>query len=85
MNGGGGLIEKAGYFPPVKWTDPEEDESDEETYVGVDVAEDDSQAKWKWRRRSQNRARKVLDELGASLLVVGIPAVLYYFFLIKNG
>ena len=82
----GPLIEKAGYFPQVKWTDPADDESDEESNVGGDASlQDDSQAKWKWRRRTPVRARRALDEYGVSLLVVAVPVLLYYLFLIRNG
>ena len=83
---GGPLIEKAGYFPQVQWTDPGDGDSDEESNVGGDGNFiDDSQAKWKWRRRTPGRVRKALDEFGGSLLVVGLPAMLWYGFLIRNG
>ena len=80
----GPLIEKAGYFPQVKWIDPADEESDEESHVGK-IAEEDSQAKTKWRRRAPRTAKKVFVEFGASLLVVGVPSMLWYFFLIRNG
>ena len=83
---GGALIDKAGYFPQVRWTDPSDVDSDEESNVGTDVGwSDDSQAKWKWRRRTPGRARKALDEFGKSLLVVGVPGAVWYFYLIRNG
>ena len=82
----GALIDKAGYFPQVRWTDPSDVDSDEESHVESDVGwTDDSQAKWKWRRRTPGRARKVLDEFGKSLLFVGVPGALWYFYLIRNG
>lgn len=84
------LIEKAGYFPAVRWHDPSDaDESDEESHVGTealsDVGDDDSQAKWKWRRRTPGKARQALGEFGGSLVVVGVPALLWYAVLVKNG
>jgi hypothetical protein len=82
----GPLIDKAGYFPQVRWTDPSDVDSDEESHIGSDVGwTDDSQAKWKWRRRTPGRARKVLDEFGKSLLFVGVPGALWYVYLIRNG
>ena len=82
----GTLIDKAGFFPQVKWTDPTDEDSDEESNLGGDGNYiEDSQAKWKWRRRTPGPARKVLDEFGMSLIVVGLPGVLWYFYLIKNG
>ncbi|KAK4549989.1 hypothetical protein LTR36_002956 [Oleoguttula mirabilis] len=83
----GPLIEKAGYYPQVRWTDPD-DESDEEKSVGVggDGAEDeDSQAKWKKKLRTTGRVRRVLEEFAVSVLLVGTPVVLFYAWLIKNG
>ena len=86
------LIEKAGYFPSVRWHDPSDaDDSDEESHVGTEALsdvgadDDDSQAKWKWRRRTPGKARRVLDEFAASLGVVGVPALLWYAFLLRNG
>ena len=94
----GPLVDRAGFYPDVKWTDPNEKDTgesgDEESgrgvgwdRVGVDV--DDSQAKWKWRRRTRRmprgRVRKVLDEFGLSLIVVGLPGAVWYFYLVGNG
>ena len=88
------LIDRAGYFPAVRWHDPSDaDDSDEESHVGAealsergdDAEDDDSQAKWKWRRRTPGRARRALTKFGESLLVVGVPAMLWYAVLIKNG
>lgn len=83
----GPLIDKAGYFPQVRWTDPSDVDSDEESYFGSDVGwtDDDSQAKWKWRRRTPGRARTVFNEFGRSLLFVGVPGALWYLYLIKSG
>ncbi|TKA21927.1 hypothetical protein B0A50_08575 [Salinomyces thailandicus] len=83
----GTLIEKAGYYPPVRWSDPA-DESDEEKSVGIagdGEYEEDSQAKWKRRRRTPGRAWRVFEELIVSLLFVAVPGGLYYLWLIKNG
>ncbi|CAK4030752.1 Cell division control 1 [Lecanosticta acicola] len=77
----GPLIERAGYYPPVKWQDP--NESDEESHLGDD--EQDSQAKWKKRRRPRSKARIALDEFIASVAFVAIPSGLFYGFLIRNG
>lgn len=82
----GPLIDKAGYFPQVRWTDPSDADSDDESHVGSDVGwTDDSQAKWKWRRRTPGRARRALDEFGRSLMFVGVPGAVWYFYLIRNG
>lgn len=84
----GPLIDKAGFYPQVKWIDPaDEDDSDEESNVGTDAgwAADDSQAKWKWRRRTPGRARKVLEEFAFSLFVVAVPGGLWYFYLVSYG
>ena len=88
--GGGGLIDKAGYFPQVKWMDPADDEdSDEESHLGGEMShEDDSQAKWKWRRRTPHqpgKVRRVLEEFAVSLAIVAVPGGLWYVFLVKNG
>ncbi|KAK5172179.1 uncharacterized protein LTR77_003817 [Saxophila tyrrhenica] len=92
----GGLIDKAGFFPAVKWIDPADEESDEESIVGVDGVdgageEDDSQAKWKWRQRTRTpwgwkeRVRRVGWEFGLDLVVVVVPAGGWYFWLIGRG
>ncbi|KAK5120398.1 hypothetical protein LTR85_006337 [Meristemomyces frigidus] len=81
------LIEKAGYYPQVRWTNPDDD-SDEEKSVGVggdDADDEDSQAKWKRRPREIGRARRVLEEFVVSLLLVAVPVALFYAWLIKNG
>ncbi|KAI5366274.1 putative calcineurin-like phosphoesterase domain, ApaH type, metallo-dependent phosphatase [Septoria linicola] len=90
MNGGcGGLIEKAGYYPSMRWRDPDEDEeSDEESHVGSHYGDlDDSQAKGgkAGRRKPKSRARRALDEFLRSVLFIAVPAGLWYGFLIKNG
>jgi ethanolamine phosphate phosphodiesterase len=78
------LIEKAGYYPQVKWTDPDE-ESDEEKSVGLPAEHEDSQAKWKSRVRTPTKARQGLKELGMSVLVVGVPSAVWYLWLLRNG
>jgi len=78
------LIEKAGYYPQVRWTDPDDD-SDEESHLGDGLEEDDSQAKWKRRRRTPSKARQAVDEFLVSALVVGLPSGGFYFWLIWNG
>lgn len=87
----GGLIDKAGYYPHLRWTDPShgEDSSDEESHIGSDigVTGEDNQAKWKWRRRTKGDswARRVLGEWAGSLGLVGVPAALFYVWVVKNG
>ncbi|EME38478.1 hypothetical protein DOTSEDRAFT_75867 [Dothistroma septosporum NZE10] len=73
------LIDRAGYFPQLRWQDP--DDSDEESHVG----EDDKDEKWKSRKRTPGRARRAFNEFVASLLIVAVPAALFYAVLIKNG
>lgn len=85
----GTLIEKAGYYPQVRWTDPDDD-SDEEKSVGVSGDEHDgadSQAKWKRRPRTTacGRCARVLGEFVVSFLLVAVPVALFYAWLIKNG
>lgn len=87
---GGPLIDRAGFYPKVKWSNPEDDDSDadEETRLGVRIDwKDDSQAKWKWRRRTRvpDRLSRLLEEFGIKLLLVGVPGALYYAFLVRNG
>ena len=74
------LIERAGYYPHLRWQDP--DDSDEESHYGEDQ---DSQAKWKRRKRTPGRARKALGEFLGSLVVVAVPSGLFYALLIRNG
>ncbi|KAF2723257.1 hypothetical protein K431DRAFT_220096 [Polychaeton citri CBS 116435] len=76
----GALIEKAGYFPEVRWNDP--DDSDEESHIGEES--EDSQAKWKRRRRTGGKARTALEEFFSSVIVVGLPACLYYIILVRS-
>lgn len=88
INGGGGLIEKAGYYPAMRWRDPDEDEeSDEESHMGSQYGDFDSQAKGGklGKRRPKSRARRALDEFVMSVVLVAIPAALWYGFLIRNG
>ncbi|PIA92813.1 Cell division control protein 1 [Cercospora beticola] len=89
MNGNGSLIDKAGYYPKMRWRDPDEDEeSDEESHVGGHYDDlDDSQAKGGkvGRRKPKSKARRALDEFFRSLLLIAVPAALWYGFLIKNG
>ncbi|KAK4565261.1 hypothetical protein LTR86_003878 [Recurvomyces mirabilis] len=83
QNGAPPLIEKAGFYPTVKWLDPNDDiDSDEESHIGGAVSdagegeeEEDSQAKWKRRRRTPSKARKAVGEFFASLGVVGVPSL----------
>lgn len=79
----GALIDKAGYYPPVRWTDPA-DESDEEKSVG-DFAEADSQAKWKKRRRAPTKVRRAIDEFMRSVALVGLVAGGYYVIMVRTG
>lgn len=80
----GPLIDKAGYYPQVRWNDPNELSDDEESNVGT-IDEDDSQAKWRRRSRKEAKFRRVLDELRVSLLIVGVPSMTFYVWLIKHG
>ena len=77
----GPLIDRAGYFPKVRWTDPED--PDEETEIVE--AQQDSQAKWKPRRRAPGKVVRFLRQLETDLLVVGVPSILWYIYLIKTG
>ncbi|KAK4926712.1 hypothetical protein LTR49_006394 [Elasticomyces elasticus] len=82
----GPLIDKAGYYPQIRWADPTDDSSDEESHIGeLDGADDDSQAKWKKRRRTPGKARKALVEFFVSLLVVGLPVGAWYMWLVRRG
>lgn len=74
------LIEKAGFYPELRWQDP--DESDEESHLGDDQ---DSQAKWKKRKRTPSKARRALNEFIISVAFVAVPGGLFYSSLIKNG
>ncbi|KXT01630.1 hypothetical protein AC578_8021 [Pseudocercospora eumusae] len=71
------LIDKAGFYPQVRWQDP--DESDEESHIG----DYDSQGKGK--RKPKSRARKALDEFVRTTLFVAVPSALWYGFLVQNG
>jgi ethanolamine phosphate phosphodiesterase len=84
---GGPLIERAGFFPQVKWIDPTDEESDEESNVGTEGGDGivDSQAKWKWRQRTPGKGKVVLTEYLWRLVIVGIPCGLWYLFLVRNG
>lgn len=82
-NNGGGLIDKAGYYPPVRWGDPSDVDSDEESHIGD---EPDSQAKWKWKKRTvKGKGRRVLDEFVIGVLFIAGPVLLYYSWLIRHG
>ncbi|KAK1013995.1 hypothetical protein LTR91_000141 [Friedmanniomyces endolithicus] len=71
----GPLVDKAGYYPQVRWMNPADEDSDEESHVGdLDGMDDDSQAKWKRRRRPPGKARKTAREFVLSLVIVGLPA-----------
>nr|POE48339.1 uncharacterized protein CFP56_73906 [Quercus suber] len=52
----GPLIEQAGYYPQVRWTDPDEMSEDEESNLGT-LDEDDSQAKWRRRPRKTGKTK----------------------------
>ena len=78
---GGPLIDQAGYYPQLRWNDP--DDSDEESHVGE--SQWDSQAKWKKATRPRSRVRIALDEFTISVALVGVPSGLLYAVLIKNG
>ncbi|EMC95441.1 hypothetical protein BAUCODRAFT_35422 [Baudoinia panamericana UAMH 10762] len=80
----GPLIEKAGFYPQVRWADPADD-SDEENHIGDLDAECDSQAKWKRRRRVPLTLRRTAVEFLLSVFVVGLPAGVWYGWLISNG
>ena len=84
-NSSGPLIEKAGYYPQVRWTDPADDESDEESHIGTIEEETDSQAKWKKRRRTPGRAHHAWQELWESVLIVALPVFSWYVVLIRSG
>jgi len=73
------LIEKAGYYPQMRWQDP--DESDEESHIGDDPQ--DSQGKK--RKRPPSRARRALDEFVISVAFVAIPSGLFYGYIIRRG
>ncbi|KAI7277324.1 hypothetical protein D0864_05862 [Hortaea werneckii] len=97
----GGLVEKAGYYPPVRWNDPGDIDSDEEKSVGVGDREDDyrgegtyggynhddSQAKWKVKKRGSppGLGKRMVWEFGWSVMLVGLPSVVYYAWLLRNG
>ena len=81
---GGTLVEKAGYYPELRWTDPDED-SDEESHVGSNMGDDDTQEKWKRRKRTPGKAWRMLEEFTVSLLLAAGPVVLFYLWLMKNG
>lgn len=82
----GSLIDKAGYYPQVKWMDPEED-SDEEKSVGVsdEHEERDSKAKWRRRRRTPGKVWRVVKEFAIGVALVAAPVLLFYAWLVKNG
>lgn len=88
----GPLIDHVGYFPQVKWIDPTDEDSDEESNIGSEAVQDeaeddDSQAKWKWkwRQRTPGKVRMVAREFGYSLLVVGGPGAVWYFWVVGHG
>ncbi|KAK5133294.1 hypothetical protein LTR08_008028 [Meristemomyces frigidus] len=79
------LIEKAGYYPQVRWTDPADDSDDEKSVGGDGIGEEDSQAKWKKKPRTPGKAWKVLKAFLAGVLLVGVPVGFFYGWLLKNG
>ncbi|KAF2771818.1 hypothetical protein EJ03DRAFT_9503 [Teratosphaeria nubilosa] len=87
-NDGSPLIDKAGYYPSVRWTDPDDESEDEEKTLGIPAEYEDggvdSQDK---NRRSgkQTKVGKALGELGSSFMVVGLPSLVFYVWLIRNG
>ncbi|KAH9815696.1 Cell division control protein [Teratosphaeria destructans] len=87
-NDGRPLIDKAGHYPSVRWTDPDDESEDEEKSVGIPAEDEkggpDSQSKSR-RSGKQTKVRTALGELGSSLLIVGLPSVIFYVWLIRNG
>ncbi|KAK0868772.1 hypothetical protein LTS02_003397 [Friedmanniomyces endolithicus] len=83
----GPLVEKAGYYPQVRWVNPADEDSDEESHVGEldGMDDDDSQAKWKRRRRTPGKARKAARQFIVDLVVVGLPAGAWYVWLVRHG
>lgn len=88
---GGGLIDKAGFFPSVRWQDPDED-SDEESHVGSHYdygdAGDDSQAKGikpRKKQKSMGKARIAVRWFLEGIATVALPAGLFYWWMIRNG
>lgn len=87
----GPLVDRAGFYPQVRWQDPADEESDEEERVGSHYEgeekedEDDSAAKWKRRKRTPGVVRRVVGVFGRSLVIVGSPAIVWYWWLLRNG
>lgn len=85
----GALIDKAGYFPSVRWQDPDED-SDEESHVGShydygDVV--DSQAKGikPKKQKAKGKARIGVMWFVEGIVTVAVPAGLFYGWMIRHG
>jgi hypothetical protein len=78
------LIEKAGYFPQMRWRDPDE-ESDEESHLGPEPEDCQEKGRKRVMNKKKSRARKACDAFCADVLLVGTPTLLWYGWLIKNG
>lgn len=86
---GGPLIDQAGYYPSVRWQDPDED-SDEESHVGshYDYGDRvDSQAKGvkPRRRKAKGKARIAVMWFVEGIITVAVPAGFFYGWMIRNG
>lgn len=79
----GGLVDKAGLYPQVQWADPSDDE---ESNVGsVGDYENDSQAKWKKRRRPPSMARRAWQDFVTSAAIVSLCAGGWYVYMVRTG
>lgn len=74
------LIEQAGYYRPDT-SDDEESGIGDMDYLQVD----DSQAKWRRRRRARGRLRRAVDEFVFGLSIIGGVAMPFYIILISRG
>jgi len=96
---GGGLIEKAGYFPAVRWVDPGEDSEPEDGYARGNARDDEDeeaklgaklkisgQAKWKWRRRPAwlERLRRPVEVFLIKFAFVGGAGTVWYVLLLRS-
>lgn len=75
------LIDQAGYHGAGTSDDDEEAKIGETGFLSVD----DSQAKWRRRRRPRGRLQRALDELVLGLSLVAGAAVPFYLWLIYHG
>jgi hypothetical protein len=69
-----------------RWHDPDQ-ESDEESRLGVHHYKDDSQAKHDrgTRAKPPSKARRAMNTFIEGLVLVGIPVGLWYGFLVRRG